>query len=231
MNTKRLIASPSTEERYSASGEEPVSRLEQIRTKALELFAERGFAQVGMRELALHLGIAAGSFYHHFESKEKLLFEVIEELYEDLLDAAVLTEKGNAYGRLQALLRAHIALHERRRLHFLMAEQEFRCLSPQHQEQIRQLRKRYEEKLVRRLLEAGATGSMPLLQATMQGVVSWLNNLPTWLDRSDLNPTQRQEVINGIVLGSLSGVLKQPPAAADGKTVVPLRVLGASLQG
>ncbi|RMH81683.1 TetR/AcrR family transcriptional regulator, partial [Pseudomonas sp. AOB-7] len=56
------------------------TRLETLRGKALALFAERGFAQVGMRELALHLGMAAGSLYHHFESKEQLLFELIEEL-------------------------------------------------------------------------------------------------------------------------------------------------------
>ena len=63
------------------------TRLETLRGKALVLFAERGFAQVGMRELALHLGMAAGSLYHHFESKEQLLFELIEELYEELLGA------------------------------------------------------------------------------------------------------------------------------------------------
>jgi len=208
-----------------------LSRLEQIRGKALELFAERGFAEVGMRELALHLGIGAGSVYHHFESKEQLLFELIEELYEDLLDATLLTDKGAAHSRLQALLRAHIALHEHRGLHFLMAEREYRCLSPQHQGQIQQLRRRYEEKLLTRLLEAGATGPRPLLKATVQAVVAWLNNLPAWLDQSGLSPAQRQELIGGIVLGSLSGVLKQPTAAADSATVVALRVPGASPRG
>ncbi|WP_332821602.1 TetR/AcrR family transcriptional regulator, partial [Pseudomonas sp.] len=98
MNTKRSFVSACPDE----SGEAPLSRLEQIRGKALELFAERGFAEVGMRELALHLGIGAGSVYHHFQSKEQLLFELIEELYEDLLDAVLLTDHGAAHGRLQA---------------------------------------------------------------------------------------------------------------------------------
>ncbi|WP_172153341.1 TetR/AcrR family transcriptional regulator [Pseudomonas tumuqii] len=227
MNTKRSFVSACPDE----SGEAPLSRLEQIRGKALELFAERGFAEVGMRELALHLGIGAGSVYHHFQSKEQLLFELIEELYEDLLDAVLLTDHGAAHGRLQALLRAHIALHEHRGLHFLMAEREYRCLSPQHQSQIQQLRRRYEEKLLARLLEAGATGPLPVLKATVQAVVAWLNNLPAWLDQSGLSPAQRQEVIGGIVLGSLSGVFKQPTAVADSATVVTLRVPGASPRG
>ncbi len=227
MNTKRSLTSACPGE----PGEAVPSRLEQIREKALELFAERGFAEVGMRELALHLRIGAGSVYHHFASKEQLLFELIEELYEDLLDAALLTETGVVHGRLQALLWAHIGLHERRGLHFLMAEREYRCLSPQHQGQIQQMRQRYEEKLLARLLEAGASGSLAVLKATVQGVVAWLNNLPAWLDQSGLSRAQRQEVIGAIVLGSLSGVLKQPAAAADSTTVVTLRVPGASPRG
>jgi AcrR family transcriptional regulator len=227
MNRNRSFASDCPDE----SGTVPLSRLEQIRGQALELFAERGFAEVSMRELALHLGIGAGSLYHHFVSKEQLLFELIEELYEDLLDAAVLTDKGTAQGRLQALLQAHIALHERRGLHFLMAEREYRCLTSQHQGQIEQLRRRYEEKLMTLLLEAGATGPRPVLKATVQGVVAWLNNLPAWLGQSGLTPAQRQEVIGAIVLGSLSGVLKPPATVADSATVVALRVPGASPRG
>ncbi len=223
MNTKRSF----TDESVGTAS----SRLEQIRGKALELFAARGFTEVSMRELALHLGIGAGSLYHHFESKEQLLFELIEELYDDLLDAAQLTDQGAVHGRLQALLQAHIALHERRGLHFLMAEREYRCLSPQHQSQIQQMRQRYEEKFLARLLEAGASGPLPVLKVTVQAVVAWLNNLPVWLDQSGLSRVQRQEVIGGIILGSLAGVLKQPSAAADGATVVPLRVPGASLRG
>ncbi|MBS7691592.1 TetR/AcrR family transcriptional regulator [Pseudomonas lalucatii] len=186
---------------------------------------------MSMRELALHLGIGAGSLYHHFESKEQLLFELIEELYDDLLDAAQLTDQGAVHGRLLALLQAHITLHERRGLHFLMAEREYRCLSPRHQSQIQQMRRRYEEKLLVRLLEAGASGPLPVLKATVQGAVAWLNNLPAWLDQSGLSRAQRQEVIGAIVVGSLAGVLKQPSAAADGATVVPLRVPKASLHG
>ena len=37
-----------------------------------------------MRELAAHVGLTAGSLYHHFPSKQDLLFDLIEELYEEL---------------------------------------------------------------------------------------------------------------------------------------------------
>lgn len=211
----------------ACSSEAPFSRLEQIRHKALELFAERGFARVSMRELALHVEIGCGSLYHHFESKERLLFELIEELYDDLLEAVFNTSRGNAHERLLGLLWAHVALHERRGLHFLMAEQESRCLSPSYQKQIQQMRQRYEDSVLMRLLDAGATGPTRLLRATVQALIAWLNNLPSWLQQSALEPAERQALIERLVLGSLSGVIKQPLHVAS-SGIVPLAAHGAT---
>ncbi|WP_372867242.1 TetR/AcrR family transcriptional regulator [Pseudomonas sp.] len=226
MNSQRARCSfPSA--LLACSSEAPASRLEQIRYKALELFAERGFARVSMRELAIHVEIGCGSLYHHFESKERLLFELIEELYDDLLEAVFTTSRGSAHERLLSLLWAHIALHERRGLNFMMAEQEFRCLSPQHQKQIQQMRQRYEDSVLTRLLDAGATGPIRLLRATVQAVIAWLNHLPSWLQQSALEPAERQALIEEIVLGSLSGVIKQPLHDAV-PAIVPLAEHGAT---
>ncbi|MFZ6048096.1 TetR/AcrR family transcriptional regulator [Pseudomonas sp. CR3202] len=202
--------------------EEPVSRYEEVRHKALELFAERGFARSSMRELAARLGLLSGSLYHHFRSKESLLFELIEEVYDDLLEAALATGGGDAHDRLQGLLRAHIDLLESRSLHFLVAEHEFRYLSQQHQNQILQMRRCYEDILLKRLLDAGATARLPLLKATVQGVVGCLNNLPTWLNQAGLSAAEGKGVIAGIVFGSLSGVLKQQSPLSGSATIVPL---------
>lgn len=212
-------------------GEEPVaaapSRIEQIRGKALELFTERGFGQVGMRELALHIGITAGSLYHHFVSKEQLLFELIEEFYEDLHELVERSEAGTPMQRLQALLQAHIALHERCRLHVRMAEQEFRCLSPGHQQQIRQLRSSYEDKLLQRVQAVGARAPMALLRATVQGLLAWLNCVPNWSAGCGLPAEQKQTLINAMALGALDAVLKQPGDEACG---VPLWPAAAAWQ-
>ncbi|MNR50334.1 hypothetical protein D3C85_1698400 [compost metagenome] len=49
----------------------------------------------------------------------------------------------------------------------------------------------------------------------MQAVIAWLSNLPSWLQQSALEPAERQALIEEIVLGSLSGVIKQPLHVAD----------------
>lgn len=190
------------------------SRLEQIRGKALELFAERGFAQVSMRELALHIGITAGSLYHHFVSKEQLLFELIEEFYEDLHELVALSEAGTPMQRLQALLQAQIALYERRRLQVLMAAQELRCLSPAHQQQIRQLRSSYEDKLLQRVQALAPQAPAALLRASVQGLLAWLNCVPNWNAGCGLPSEQKQALIHAMALGALAAVLQPPGAVA-----------------
>lgn len=46
---------------------------------ALELFLEKGYSVVSIRELIEQLGISKGGFYHHYPSKEALFLAVVEE--------------------------------------------------------------------------------------------------------------------------------------------------------
>jgi AcrR family transcriptional regulator len=51
----------------------------QLLTSALALFAERGFENTSMKDLAAAAGVAPGLAYHYFRSKEELLFAALEE--------------------------------------------------------------------------------------------------------------------------------------------------------
>ena len=44
---------------------------------ARELFAERGFAATGRDDIAERAGVTRGALYHHFESKEAILVELL----------------------------------------------------------------------------------------------------------------------------------------------------------
>jgi AcrR family transcriptional regulator len=54
---------------------------------AAELFAERGFAATTVREIADAAGILSGSLYHHFDSKESMVDELVHGLLDGLTDA------------------------------------------------------------------------------------------------------------------------------------------------
>ena len=47
-----------------------------IVTAAARFFAERGYAAVGMRDVAEAVGVRGASLYHHFASKEEILYAI-----------------------------------------------------------------------------------------------------------------------------------------------------------
>jgi AcrR family transcriptional regulator len=75
--------SPRTQEQFE---EIRVSRREQIMNSALELFAEEGFTNCSISQLAKHAGISKGLMYNYFNSKEDLLKAIIKDGISDFLD-------------------------------------------------------------------------------------------------------------------------------------------------
>ena len=62
-------------------------RRDQILAIAAELFAERGFAATTVREIADSAGILSGSLYHHFDSKESMVEELLRTFLDDITHA------------------------------------------------------------------------------------------------------------------------------------------------
>ncbi len=52
---------------------------------AAELFADRGFRATTIREIAEAAGILSGSLYHHFDSKESMVDEILSLFREELV--------------------------------------------------------------------------------------------------------------------------------------------------
>lgn len=52
---------------------------------AAELFARKGFQATTVREIADEAGILSGSLYHHFDSKETIVDEVLSTFLDDLV--------------------------------------------------------------------------------------------------------------------------------------------------
>ncbi|GII89819.1 TetR/AcrR family transcriptional regulator [Sinosporangium siamense] len=52
---------------------------------AAEIFARKGFQATTVREIANEAGILSGSLYHHFDSKETIVDEVLSTFLDDLI--------------------------------------------------------------------------------------------------------------------------------------------------
>jgi AcrR family transcriptional regulator len=54
---------------------------------AAEIFAEKGFVATTVREIADSAGILSGSLYHHFDSKESMIDEIISGYIDEMVAA------------------------------------------------------------------------------------------------------------------------------------------------
>ncbi|MEG4349073.1 TetR/AcrR family transcriptional regulator [Microcoleus sp. LAD1_D3] len=67
----------------------------ELLNKCFDIFAEKGYSSVTMREIGSEIGVSTGTLYHYFPSKESLFEQLIEYLsYEDTKEEA-LAELGN----------------------------------------------------------------------------------------------------------------------------------------
>ena len=84
------------------------ARREEILAIAAELFAEKGFATTTVREIADTAGILSGSLYHHFDSKESMVDEILRTFLDDILTRyrAAVAAGGDPAEILRELVRA-----------------------------------------------------------------------------------------------------------------------------
>jgi AcrR family transcriptional regulator len=60
------------------ASESSIDRREQILQAAQKLFADRGFRETNLNDVAVQLGFRRQAVYHYFQSKEDILYELID---------------------------------------------------------------------------------------------------------------------------------------------------------
>lgn len=78
-----------------------------LRTAALELFVEQGVVETTTRDLAKRAGIAEGTIYRHFESKDELVRDLFQDHYVRF-GAELNRIQAETHGGIDAQLRAMI---------------------------------------------------------------------------------------------------------------------------
>jgi len=82
---------------------------------AVRVFAERGFFGATVAEIARAAGVADGTIYLYFKSKDDVLLRLFDEKMTELLAEAkaAAAQEGSAAARLSRLVQLHLALVER----------------------------------------------------------------------------------------------------------------------
>src|SRR5580765_8159846 len=87
------------------------SRQEILRTAA-RLFQQRGYDATSMNDVAAALKLSKGGLYHHFQSKDEILFELMNHAMDITEQRVVAPVKAIPHPeeRLRTLIRRHIAV-------------------------------------------------------------------------------------------------------------------------
>ena len=85
------------------------SRQEILRTAA-RLFQQRGYDATSMNDVAAALKLSKGGLYHHFQSKDEILFEIMNHAMEMTQERVITPVRAIAGSeeRLRALIRLHL---------------------------------------------------------------------------------------------------------------------------
>jgi AcrR family transcriptional regulator len=85
------------------------SRQEILRTSA-RLFQQRGYDATSMNDVAAALKLSKGGLYHHFQSKDEILFNLMNHAMDITQERVIDAVKGvgDPEERLRALIRRHI---------------------------------------------------------------------------------------------------------------------------
>ena len=90
--------------------ESPVDSRQEILRTAARLFQQRGYDATSMNDVAAALKLSKGGLYHHFQSKDEILFEIMNHAMEMTQERVIAPVRSIAdpLERLRALIRLHI---------------------------------------------------------------------------------------------------------------------------
>jgi AcrR family transcriptional regulator len=90
-------------------------RRDEILDEAAPVFASRGYRQMDVQELADRVGVAKGTVYNYFASKEALFLDTVDRVMRRLQGAVREAADGeaDALERIAAAVRAHLAFFDR----------------------------------------------------------------------------------------------------------------------
>ena len=164
------------------------ARWEQILQSAAVEFYEKGYKAARLQDIAARVGLLTGSLYYYIESKEQLLFFLVESTYRKRLEADTARQDGGGrdpVDRLREFIRAQVqVLEESPAASTLIVERDRKFLSAEHRAQIETLRAELSGKLEAILedgIKAGDFDPTVDVGVATRTLFALVNTTPEWM--------------------------------------------------
>jgi AcrR family transcriptional regulator len=182
---------------------------ERILAAAVDLFATQGYDATSVSQVIERAGLTKGGFYHHFASKEALLFEVYGDLIARQLQAMdeILARKLTPAQTLRLLIVDLVESTAASARPALVFWRELGRLGDERTAEYRGARRRYHD-AVRRLIRQGQAsgdfGRVASADTVTFTIFGMINELPLWYRPSGRQkPTQIGTELADFVLRAL----------------------------
>ena len=178
---------------------------------AVALFAEQGYDATSVNQVVARAGVAKGALYHHFGSKDDLLYEVYRELVERQLAglAGILARGLPPADTLRAIVHDMVETTAARAAEAKVFFREGYRLSDANQQRVRAARRQIHDavtELVRSAQRDGAFATVASPEMVTFTVFGVINELPVWYSPDGpKSPAQlagelAELVLNGLVV-------------------------------
>jgi AcrR family transcriptional regulator len=185
------------------------STRERIVAAAVALFAEHGYDATSVNQVVQRAEVAKGALYHHFASKDDLLFEVYDKLIGRQLDGmrTILNKGLPPADTLRELINDLVTTTAAQASEAKVFFREGHRLGDENQKRVRSARREYHDAVTGLIRDAQAAGEFRLIASaemvtfTVFGVI---NELPIWYQPDGpKRPQAIAEELSNLVLAAL----------------------------
>jgi AcrR family transcriptional regulator len=189
-----------------------------ILDKACEVFAEKGYHNTSVRDVAAATGVSPAGLYYYFQSKEELLHLILESCFSALLkriESEVVGVEDPA-ARLRAIVRTHLDHFKRNGKEMRVLVHEWETPSGELGDGIRTLMGEYVRIITATLEEVYPAKGPNELRAATFGLIGMLSWVDQWYrPGKDLPLDLLAEEFSSLLLGNptstAEGAIGSPP--------------------
>ena len=184
------------------------TRREEIIQTAAQLFKEKGFSAVTMRDLATTMGMKAASLYNHISSKQEILKEIIISLAEEFTNGMEQINNSNqsSIQKLKDIIALHINITSKNTYGMASLNNDWMHLEGQLQHYL-ELRTNYENDF-RNILIDGISKNEIIdsdIETMLFSLLSTLRSLYLWIPKKeDLNFEELSKNLSTILISGIN---------------------------
>jgi AcrR family transcriptional regulator len=190
-------------------------RVQKVCEVAARLFNKLGYLETTMEEIAAAAKLSKGGIYHYFSSKDEILFSILDNYLDAVLDGLEDELKGlkDSPSKIKYVIARHISFYVRHPSEAKTLLHDAHCLPAEYRQTIRDKERRYY-KIVADLLstffgaKSGISGSQTTVMAFLLfGMCNWIYSW--YRANGPVAPDELSEIIWTVFLGGVEKYSKR----------------------